>query len=77
MKFIYDNGVIMHVKIYKDVIRRRDVILPSDCLNTCINKFRAIHMNTYSDAHGYSLEQSYCLNFIPYRICLFSIPLSA
>ena len=47
MKFIYDNGVIMHVKIYKDVIRRRDVILPSDCLNTYINKFRAIQMNTY------------------------------
>ena len=29
-------------------------LLPSDCLN--INKFRAIHMNTYSDAHEYSLE---------------------
>ena len=30
-------------------------LLPSDCLN--INEFRAIHMNTHSDAHEYSLEQ--------------------
>ena len=31
------------------------LLLPSDCLN--INEFRAIHMNTHSDAHEYSLEQ--------------------
>ena len=36
-----------------------EMLLPSDCLN--INEFRAIHMNTHSNAHGYSLEQSYCL----------------
>ena len=30
-------------------------LLPSDCLN--INEFRAIHINTHSDAHEYSLEQ--------------------
>ena len=30
-------------------------LLPSTCLN--INEFRAIHMNTHSDAHEYSLEQ--------------------
>ena len=29
--------------------------LPSDCLN--INEFLAIHVNTHSDAHDYSLEQ--------------------
>ena len=28
-------------------------LLPSDCLY--INEFRAIHMNTHSDAYGYSL----------------------
>ena len=50
---------MMHVKIYKDVICV-EIILPSDCLN--INEFRTIHMNTHSDAHGYSLEKSYCLN---------------
>ena len=32
-----------------------EMLLPSDCPN--INDFRAIHMNTHSDAHGYSLEQ--------------------
>ena len=30
-------------------------LLPCDCLN--INEFRAIHINTHSDAHEYSLEQ--------------------
>ena len=30
-------------------------LLPFDCLT--INIFRAIHMNTHSDAHEYSLEQ--------------------
>ena len=30
-------------------------LLPSECLN--INKFRAVHVNTHSDAHEYSLEQ--------------------
>ena len=30
-------------------------LLPCDCLN--INEFWAIHINTYSDAHEYSLEQ--------------------
>ena len=30
-------------------------LLSSDCLN--INEFRAIHTNTHSDAHEYSLEQ--------------------
>ena len=30
-------------------------LLPSACLN--IYEFRAIHMNTHSDAHEYSLEQ--------------------
>ena len=30
-------------------------LLPSDCLN--INEFTAIHVNTHSDAHEYSLEQ--------------------
>ena len=30
-------------------------LLPFDCLN--INGFRAIHMNTHSDAQEYSLEQ--------------------
>ena len=29
-------------------------LLPFDCLN--IDEFRAIHMNTHSDAYGYSLE---------------------
>ena len=53
MKFIYGNGVMMHVKIYKDVICV-EMLLPSDCLN--INEFRAIHMHTHSDAHRYSLE---------------------
>ena len=53
MKFIYGNGVMMHVKIYKDVICV-EILLPSDSLN--INEFRAIHMNTHSDAHRYSLE---------------------
>ena len=38
-----------------------ETLFPSDCLN--INEFRAIHMNTHSDAHGFSLEQSNCLNF--------------
>ena len=43
-------------------------LLPSDCLNTCINEFRAIHvhMNTHSDAHEYSLKQELlpkCHNF--------------
>ena len=28
-------------------------LLPSDSLN--INEFRAIHVNTHSDAHGYTL----------------------
>ena len=37
-------------------------LLPSDCLN--INEFRAIHTNTHSDVHEYSLEQEFCLNFI-------------
>ena len=37
-------------------------LLPSDCLN--INEFWAIHTNTHSDAHEYSLEQEFCLNFI-------------
>ena len=60
MKFIYGNGVMMHVKIYKDVICV-EMLLPSDCIN--INEFRAIHMNTHSDAHRYSLEKSYCTNF--------------
>ena len=32
-----------------------EMLLPSDYLN--INEFRAIHMNTHSDEHGYSLEQ--------------------
>ena len=31
------------------------MLLPSDCLN--INEFRAIHVNTLSDAYEYSLEQ--------------------
>ena len=30
-------------------------LLPCDCLN--INEFRAIHINTHSEAHEYSLEQ--------------------
>ena len=30
-------------------------LLSSGCLN--INEFRAIHVNTHSDAHEYSLEQ--------------------
>ena len=55
MTFIYGNGVMMHVKIYKET-------LPSDCLN--INEFRAIRINTHFDAHEYSLEQEFCLNFI-------------
>ena len=38
-----------------------EMLLPFDCLNN--NEFWVIHMNTHSDAHGYSLEQSYCLNF--------------
>ena len=41
---------MMHVKIYKDVIGW-EKLLPSDCLN--INEFRAIHINTHSDAHEY------------------------
>ena len=60
MKFIYGNGVMMHVKIYRMSLGV-EMLFPSDCLN--INEFRVIHMNTHSDAHGYSLEQSYCLNF--------------
>ena len=31
------------------------LLLLFDCLN--INEFRTIHMNTFSDAHEYSLEQ--------------------
>ena len=54
MKFIYGNGVIMHVKIYTDAIGV-EILLPSNFLN--INEFWAIHMNTHFDAHGYSLEQ--------------------
>ena len=42
---------MMHVKMYKDV----EKLLPNDCLNN--NEFRAIHMNTNSGAHEYSLEQ--------------------
>ena len=49
MKFIYRNGVMMHVKIYKNVIGYRG------CLN--INEFWVIHMNTHSSAHEYSYEQ--------------------
>ena len=51
MKFIYGNGVMMHVMIYKDVIGCREVTA-ADCLN--INEFRAIHINTQSSAHEYS-----------------------
>ena len=54
MKFIYGNGVMMNVKIIRMSLSV-EMLLPSDCLN--INEFRAIHMNTHSDAHGYSLEQ--------------------
>ena len=32
-----------------------EMLLPSDCPN--INNYRAIQLNTHSDAHGYSLEQ--------------------
>ena len=58
-----------------------EMLLPSDCLN--INEFRAIHMNTHSDAYEYSLEQELLPIFqrgisICYdQVCLFSIPLSA
>ena len=38
-----------------------DKLLPSDCLT--INEFRAIHMNTNSDAHAYSLEQKLLSKF--------------
>ena len=56
MKFTHGIGVMMHVKIYKDVIESGvEKLLPSDCLD--INEFRAIHTNTHSDAHEYSLEQ--------------------
>ena len=53
-------------------------LLPSNCLN--INEFRAIHINTHSIAHEYSLEQELSPNFHNFggdRICLFSIPLFA
>ena len=50
MQFIYGNGVMMHV-----MSLGVEMLLPSDCLN--INEFRAIHMNTHSDAHAYSLKQ--------------------
>ena len=53
MKFIYGNGVMMDVKIRMSLGVEK--LFPSDCLN--INEFRAIHMNTHSDAHEYSLEQ--------------------
>ena len=33
-----------------------------DCLH--INEFRAIHMNTHSDAHEYSLEQEQLPKFL-------------
>ena len=36
-------------------------LLPSDCLN--INELRAIHMNTHSDTHEYSLEQELLLKY--------------
>ena len=36
-------------------------LLSSGCLN--INEFRAIHVNTHSDAHEYSLEQKLLPNF--------------
>ena len=36
-------------------------LLPSDCLN--INELWAIHTNTHSDAHEYSLEQELLPNF--------------
>ena len=32
-----------------------EMLLPSECLN--INEFRSIHMNTHSNADGYTLEQ--------------------
>ena len=60
MKFIYGNGVMMHVRFIRMSLCV-EMLLPSDCLN--INEFRQIQMNTHSDAHGYSLEQSYCLYF--------------
>ena len=49
-------------------------LLPSDCLN--INGFRAIHINTHSDAHEYPLEQEIWPKFHNFggdRICLFCI----
>ena len=61
MKFIYGNCVMMHAKIYKDVIGCREVIT-ADCLN--INEFRAIHMNTHSTYVNIHKNRSYCLNFI-------------
>ena len=36
-------------------------LLPFDCLN--INEFWGIHMDTYSDAYQYSLEQELFLKF--------------
>ena len=55
MKSIYGIGVMMHVKIYKDVIGSSvENLLPSDCLD--IKEFRAIHTNTHFDGHEYSLE---------------------
>ena len=59
MKFIYGNGVMMYVKINKDVIECREAIAN-------INEFRAIHMNTHSDAHEYLLEQELLPKFHNY-----------
>ena len=55
---------MMHVKIYKNVIGCREVIT-HDCLNN--NEFRAIHMNTHSDAYENSLEQELLPKFHNFR----------
>ena len=47
-----------------------EMLLPSDCLN--INGFRAIHMNTHSDATWIFIRTELLPISIPYRIFLFS-----
>ena len=58
MAFIYGNGVMI-LRMSLGV----EKLLPSDGLKY-INEFRAIHINTRSNAHEYSLDQEFCLNFI-------------
>ena len=51
---------MMHAKIHKDGMGVEN-LLPFDWLN--INEYWAIHMNTHSNAHEYSLEHEFLPKF--------------